>query len=134
MDFAKENPGVVVYVKPRRHRSSVVVAEYLNGDRHWKSCRDHSGEEITKWVELLKNQNGNSSELRYRKMFHTDVPSIQGAWTPFTHRNPEFNVAAFPDPKLSRPVDVEQSATEKLIEIFKQQRISEADLTEKRAE
>ena len=26
--FAKENPGVVVYVKPRRHRSPVVVAEF----------------------------------------------------------------------------------------------------------
>lgn len=28
MEFARENPGVVVYVKPRRHRSAVVVAEY----------------------------------------------------------------------------------------------------------
>lgn len=28
VDFAKANPGVVVYVKPRRHRTAVVVAEY----------------------------------------------------------------------------------------------------------
>lgn len=28
VDFAKNNPGVVVYVKPRRHRSPVIVAEY----------------------------------------------------------------------------------------------------------
>lgn len=28
MDFAKENPGVVVYVKPRRHRIPVLVGEY----------------------------------------------------------------------------------------------------------
>lgn len=28
IDFAKENPGVVVYVKPRRHRTPVIVAEY----------------------------------------------------------------------------------------------------------
>lgn len=106
----------------------------MNGDRHWKSCRVNSGEEISKWVELLKNQNGNSSALRYRKMFHTNVPSIQGVWTPFTHRNPEFNVATFPDPALSRPIDVEKSATEKLIELFKQQRISDGQLEEKRAE
>lgn len=28
VDFARTNPGVVVYVKPRRHRSAVIVAEY----------------------------------------------------------------------------------------------------------
>lgn len=28
IDYAKENPGVVVYVKPRRHRTPVIVAEY----------------------------------------------------------------------------------------------------------
>lgn len=28
IDFAKDNPGVVVYVKPRRHRSPVIKAEY----------------------------------------------------------------------------------------------------------
>lgn len=96
--------------------------------------RDSSGDEISKWVELLKNQNGNSSAVRYRKMFHTEVPSIQGPWTPFTHRNPEFNVATFPDPNLSRPVDVEKSATERLIEIFKQQQITDGELEGKRAE
>lgn len=28
VDFASSNPSVVVYLKPRRHRSPVVVAEY----------------------------------------------------------------------------------------------------------
>lgn len=28
VDFAKSNPNIVVYVKPRRHRSPVFVAEY----------------------------------------------------------------------------------------------------------
>ena len=28
MDFAKNNPGTVVYLKPRRHRSPCMVAEY----------------------------------------------------------------------------------------------------------
>ena len=28
MDFAKANPGTVVYLKPRRHRSPAMVAEY----------------------------------------------------------------------------------------------------------
>lgn len=28
VDYAKGNPGVVVYVKPRRHRGPVIRAEY----------------------------------------------------------------------------------------------------------
>lgn len=28
MNYAKDNPGIVVYVKPRRHRHPVIVAEY----------------------------------------------------------------------------------------------------------
>lgn len=28
LDFAKANPGIVVYVKPRRHRTPVMVGEY----------------------------------------------------------------------------------------------------------
>lgn len=32
LDFAKDNPGIVVYVKPRRHRSPVMVAEYCKFD------------------------------------------------------------------------------------------------------
>lgn len=28
VDFARSHPGVVVYVKPRRHRSPMLVAEY----------------------------------------------------------------------------------------------------------
>lgn len=32
VDFAKANPSVVVYVKPRRHRSPVMVAEFREFD------------------------------------------------------------------------------------------------------
>ncbi|XP_049317945.1 39S ribosomal protein L43, mitochondrial [Bactrocera dorsalis] len=140
VDFAKENPGVVVYVKPRRHRGPVLVGEYLNGDREWLNCRNANKDDISKWLQLLKTQNGSSSSLRLRKMWHTDVPSIQGPWTPFTLRAPEANVATYPNADASRPLDVEQSATDKLIELFKQQRLADKNkstdevLEEKRAE
>ncbi|XP_054738976.1 39S ribosomal protein L43, mitochondrial [Anastrepha obliqua] len=140
LDFAKENPGVVVYVKPRRHRGPVIVGEYLNGDREWLSCQNATKDDISKWLQLLKTQNGSSSALRLRKMWHTDIPSIQGPWTPFTLRNPEDNMETFPNEAASRPLDLEQSATEKLIELFKQQRLAddsksaEQVLEEKRAE
>lgn len=67
-------------------------------------------------------------------MWHTDKPSIQGCWTPFTHRNPELNLAVFPVEKLSKPLDIEQSATEKLIELFEKQKLNETNLDNKRAE
>ena len=28
VDFARKNPGIVVYLKPRRHRRPKIVAEY----------------------------------------------------------------------------------------------------------
>ena len=44
--FAKQNPGTVVYLKPRRHRSPVLVAEYLNGESHWQSLQNLTVAEV----------------------------------------------------------------------------------------
>ncbi|KAG4065281.1 hypothetical protein HA402_012723 [Bradysia odoriphaga] len=134
IDFAKNNPGVVVYVKPRRHRGPVMVAEYLNGERHWLNCHNHSNEEIIKWIDLLRGQNANSSAVRLRKMWHTEKPSIQGPWTPFTHKDPELNLVVFPDEKLSKPLDVKTTASEVLMEMFKRQKLEQKNLDEKPTE
>merc|ERR1712179_516233 len=40
VQLAKKNPSFVVYLKPRRFRSPVLVAEYLNGERHWQSLNN----------------------------------------------------------------------------------------------
>lgn len=125
VDFAKENPGVVVYVKPRRHRTPVMVAEYLNGDGHWVNCRNNSMEEIHKWLNLLRSQNGNSSAIRWRKLWHTDMPSIQGPWTPFTHKHPENNLAKFPSESSSVPIDKPVTASEQLLKMFKEQSLED---------
>lgn len=122
MDYAKENPSVVVYVKPRRHRTPVIVAEYLNGDRQWINCRNHSDEEITKWLQVLKTQNEDHTATRYRKMWHTDQPSIQGVWTPYTQKNPTLNLVQFPEESLAEPLDREETATEKLIKLMQERR------------
>ncbi|XP_033153988.1 39S ribosomal protein L43, mitochondrial [Drosophila mauritiana] len=139
LDFAKENPGIVVYVKPRRHRTPVLVGEYLNGEREWMSCRNSTQEEISKWIDLLKTQNGSSSSLRLRKMWHTEVPSIQGPWTPFLLRSPDAQGQAYPSAEASKPLETPQTATEKLIELFRQQQLEAGEeahdvLNKKRAE
>lgn len=122
MEFSTNNPGVVVYVKPRRHRQPVLVAEYLNGDRHWLNVRSFTEEQLTKWIDLMRTQQMNSSAVRMRKQWNTDWPSIQGAWTPFTHQHPDLTTATFPNEKYSRPMDIEQSATEKLLKLYEKQK------------
>jgi large subunit ribosomal protein L43 len=67
-------------------------------------------------------------------MWHTDVPSIQGAWTPFTPKNPLHNLVVYPSEELSKPLAEEKSATERLIELFEQQKLEQSSLELKRAE
>lgn len=117
MEFAKNNPGTVVYLKPRRHRSACLVAEYckfnfsitlhetsincldyeilVNGEREYMSCDSFSKPEVLKWISYLTTRSGIPT-MRFRRYQHTDYPTIQGVWTPFTHQAPEINLAQFP--------------------------------------
>ncbi|XP_063221843.1 large ribosomal subunit protein mL43 [Bacillus rossius redtenbacheri] len=120
LDFANGNPGIVVYVKPRRHHSPNITAEYLNGERQVISLHNFTRDEVNKWVKFLRTQSGNPF-IRFRKMSQTVNPSIQGTWTPFTNRNPDLNVVEFPQEMLSHPVNLPRTATEHLQEIFRRQ-------------
>jgi large subunit ribosomal protein L43 len=130
VQYAKESPGVVVYVKPRRHRHPVVVAEYLNGGRQWMSVANYSRDDIIKWMELLRTQIHNSSALRLRKMWHTDFPSIQGPWTPFIFKDPKLNLAQFPNKELGAAIKYHPTATEQLIELLKAQQLADDNRTD----
>lgn len=130
---------MVVYLKPRRHRAPIINAEFcklyiyrtdlistgciilVNGEREWINCANDSREEIIKWLYLLRGQSGTSLDMRLRKLWHTDHPSIQGPWTPYTFRDPTFNLATFPNEELSQSLNRPKSATQQLLEIFKSQ-------------
>ncbi|GJQ72888.1 putative 39S ribosomal protein L43 [Trypoxylus dichotomus] len=118
VNFAKDNPGTVVYLKPRRHRTPVIVAEYLNGDKQYINCHNYTCEEVMKWLNLLRTQAGNS----------------EGPWTPYTFRDPVLNLAEFPNEELGKPLYQAQSATEKLLEIFEKQKRNIKDLENNRGE
>ncbi|XP_076253201.1 mitochondrial ribosomal protein L43 [Rhynchophorus ferrugineus] len=132
IDFVKETPEVAVYMKPRRHRTPIIRAEYLNGDTQWVNARNFTEDEILKWLQLLKTQSSDKTGIRLRKLLHTDHPSVQGPWTPYTFRDPKLNLAEFPSPELAGPHVVETTATEELLEMYKNQQIE--DVNEKRAE
>uniref|UniRef100_A0A2K6GSF7 Large ribosomal subunit protein mL43 n=1 Tax=Propithecus coquereli TaxID=379532 RepID=A0A2K6GSF7_PROCO len=88
-DFARRNPGVVMYVNLRPCCVPRVVAEYLNGAVREESMHCKSVEEIVTLVQKLADQSG-LEVIRIRKPFHTDSPSIQGQWHPFTNKPTTF--------------------------------------------
>ncbi|XP_022599011.1 39S ribosomal protein L43, mitochondrial [Seriola dumerili] len=87
VDYAKENPGTVVYVSPQACRIPKIVAEYLNGNVREEIVTSKTSPQISELLTKLTNQSG-LEIIRIRKPFHTDNPSIQGQWHPFTNRPP----------------------------------------------
>lgn len=122
--YAQEHPGTAVYLKPRRHKSPSFVAEYLNGEREVISCHNFTAEQMIKWLNLYSTRSG-IPLTRYVKMWHTECPSIQGVWSPFTNMDPALNITNFPSKDLSKPIWEEKSATEELLEIIERQKINE---------
>ncbi|XP_070539914.1 large ribosomal subunit protein mL43-like [Ptychodera flava] len=96
VDFARKNPGVVVYVQPhQKYAQPTLVAEYLNGNLRKVEALKMSKDEIKTKVELLRAQSG-LDVVRMRKPMHTDNPTIQGLWNPFTNKASHLNIETFP--------------------------------------
>merc|ERR1711872_556892 len=103
VNFAKNNPSVVVYLKPRRHRSPTLVAEFLNGERHTQSLNNFTSDQVSGYFDFFKT-------------LYSNTPSIQGYWTPTTHKNPADTQAQFP---LSlEPGNTEKSASSLLEDMY----------------
>ncbi|KAM9336272.1 large ribosomal subunit protein mL43 [Symphorus nematophorus] len=89
VDYAKKNPSTVVYVSPQSCRIPKIVAEYLNGNVREEIVTSRTAPQISELLTKLTNQSG-LDIIRIRKPFHTDSPSIQGQWHPFTNRPPSI--------------------------------------------
>lgn len=89
VDYAKKNPSTVVYVSPQTCRIPKIVAEYLNGNVKEEIVTNKTSQQILELVTKMTNQSG-LDIIRIRKPFHTDSPSIQGQWHPFTNRPPSI--------------------------------------------
>ncbi|XP_068954857.1 large ribosomal subunit protein mL43 isoform X1 [Petaurus breviceps papuanus] len=92
-DFARRNPGVVLYVTAKKCHVPQLVAEYLNGAIQEVAIGNKTAEEIATVVQKLADQSG-LDVIRIRKPYHTYYPSIQGQWHPFTNRPPQLGKAA----------------------------------------
>ncbi|XP_029953291.1 large ribosomal subunit protein mL43 [Salarias fasciatus] len=91
VDYAKKNPGTVVYVSPQPRRIPKIVAEYLNGNVREEIVTNKTSAQISELLTKLSNQSG-LDIIRIRKPQHTDSPSIQGQWHPFVNRPPSIGL------------------------------------------
>lgn len=82
------------------------------------SANNFNSEEIFKFLNLMTKQAGDTEPIRYRKNWHTDHPSIQGIWTPWTHKNPVELHAAYPSEELGKKLNIPETATEKLLRLY----------------
>merc|ERR1712059_19681 len=128
VQFATQNPGTVVYLKPRRHRTPVLVAEYLSGERHWQSLHNYNCAEVGAWIDYYRTHSGREFMDQY-KMTYSDHPSIQGMWHQYTHSDPSLATAQFPSPLLSEAGNVATSASDRLVELFNSQEGNISSLT-----
>lgn len=118
VDFARKNPGIAIYLKPRRHRSPVLVAEYLNGERHWMSLYRFTKEEVVLWLDFMRTRSGPKLH-QFLSESYTPKISVQGPWNPFLNKPSHLNVSSFPNYERSKHIPQVPSATEQLIEIAK---------------
>ncbi|XP_048362103.1 39S ribosomal protein L43, mitochondrial [Sphaerodactylus townsendi] len=102
VDFARQNPGIVLYVCPKKSRVPTLTAEYLNGTVEEKLLTSKTADEIAEIIHKLANQSG-LEIIRIRKPYHTDNPSIQGQWHPFTNKPSLLNVQEIGQRCLSSP-------------------------------
>lgn len=59
----------------------------VNGNVKQELVTNKTSQQIAELITKMANQSG-LDIIRIRKPFHTDSPSIQGQWHPFTNRPP----------------------------------------------
>ena len=76
----------------------------VNGTKRSVQLSGLDREEVFKQVELLRTQSGNDI-VRIRRAQHTDFPSVQGTWHPFSNKPTNLNVTDFPtsEPTFDHP-------------------------------
>lgn len=119
VNFCRKNPGIAVYLKPRRKPTPIMLSEYLNGSRHWMNVKDMDRPHIVEWLDFHVTRSGIPIQ-RYIKPHQSYWPSVQGNWTPFLYVPPEINVAEFPLESRAKAREPFPSATDQLLHLQEQ--------------
>lgn len=92
----------------------------MNGQTQTFDVSMYSREQINQWLEFHRTRNGNEI-VRLMEPSHTETPSVQGVWTPFTNKPFETATRKFPIPNYFSS-DIKPSATQKILELFEKQK------------
>jgi hypothetical protein len=90
----------------------------VNGSVQIIDVNQFPKDRLANWLEFLRTRKGDTI-VRLLKKQKTFTPSIQGVWNPFTNKDPSLAVEEFPSAKFQVPVNMEKTATEKIIELAK---------------
>ncbi|KAL7676809.1 hypothetical protein ACOME3_003060 [Neoechinorhynchus agilis] len=121
VDIAQKHPQVVFYVQPRRHHAPKLIAEYLDGHQQTvQILSEFTEDRISEWIDFLIMRQGHDI-VEFLKDQHTDHPSCQSMWNPYTFADTRDALRQFPDPELVTDKECPPSADQMVIELFKQQ-------------
>lgn len=112
---------------------SIIFLSSVNGGKEKIVVNNYTREEVCQWAEHLRTRSGHEI-IRFNKPWHTENPSIQGIWTPFTNKDSKLNVTEFPSEELSRFNTGIPSATDRLLEMAKTLRVENVQIEEKEEE
>jgi len=118
IQYAKDNPSVAVYLKPRRHKTPVIVAEYCNGHEEYLNLGYRPVDEVARWVEHYTHRSGMPTVL-LESGHHTHTPSVQGNWTPWTNRHPSTLNQDYPNEEGLAADKWDYTATDQLRDMAK---------------
>ncbi|CAH2101501.1 unnamed protein product [Euphydryas editha] len=119
VEFSRQNPDVIIYLKPEKHISPVFVAEYTNGDTISMSVHNRTNDEIVEAVEVLNTVQKYISGYRLQKYKYADYTSIIELRSTFKDLEPSEELPApeYNDNKLSR------SDIENIRQMFERQNV-----------
>jgi len=127
VDFSRSNPGIVVYLKPRRKPTPVMICEYLNGTQHWMNLNKFNRDEMVSWLDYYVTRSGIPIQ-RFIKGHRTDWPTVQGVWTPFLNLPPELNKSSFPNQERAEWKLPLPSASEQLLRMIEENKNESGNL------
>lgn len=129
VDFCRQYPGIAVYLKPRYKQTPVLLSEYLNGNWHWMNLRDMKADQMLEWLNYHVERSGEELK-RLRKPSHTDWPSIQGVWTPYTNLPPHLATTQWPNKERGEFTSNLTTGTEQVLKLQKENELNSSHILE----
>jgi len=119
----------VVYVQPVRQKTPMLVGEYLNGRTANTLVKNMDRDQVARHINYLRTRSGQRI-VQFERDQCTNNPSVQGMWHPMLHQDTAMNSTSLPDPKFSKHHSSKQSATERVLQMLEEARLTNVQLVD----